>query len=492
LQMLPQYFNDTEGTNGPVYIGAAICMLFLLGCLIVRGPMKWALLILTVFSLLASFGRHFEWFTDLLVYNLPMYNKFRAVESILVIAEFTMPLLAVLGLREFFLADKPLEKYRWQTITAIAVPLGICLIAMIFPGIAGDAVTPYEKEALISYNQQGYINDYASLVDKIESLRYGLVSDDAFRSLIFIGLAAIALFAADKNWLKRNHAVAIIAVLVLADLYSVDHRYVDSRNFVHAGFQTADPLAADDIDRQILQDKDLSYRVADFDDFGGARRSYHHKMIGGYHAAKLRRYNDLIARNLISSPQVLDMLNTRYVILNGQVSRNDYALGNGWFVGDIEYVDGADNEFEQLQLIDPATKAVADARFKDILGKAEAVSENDSVVLSAYTPNRLTYDVNSANGGVAVFSEIYFPWGWKASIDGKPAELGRVNYVLRAMRVPAGKHKVEMVFDPDSLHVTGNIAYACVTLIYLLVAASLFMIVRPAISTDSKRRSDNK
>ncbi|MDE5929385.1 MAG: YfhO family protein, partial [Muribaculaceae bacterium] len=219
--------------------------------------------------------------------------------------------------------------------------------------------------------------------------------------------------------------------------------------------------------------------------FGGARRSYHHKMIGGYHAAKLRRYNDLITRNLITSPQILDMLNTRYVILNGQVSQNPYALGNGWFVEQLDYVDGADAEFAGLQTIDPASQAVADSRFRSVLGEAGSVAEGDTVALTAYTPNRLSYDVSSANGGVAVFSEIYFPWGWKATVDGKPVELGRVDYVLRALRIPAGKHKVEMVFDPESLHVTGNIAYASVTLIYLLLAAAAFR----CLTGDSRKKA---
>ncbi len=280
-----------------------------------------------------------------------------------------------------------------------------------------------------------------------------------------------------------------LAALVLIDLYSVDHRYVDSENFVKNSIQLSDPLAADALDMEILQDKDLSYRVADFDNFGSARRSYYHKMVGGYHAAKLGRYNDLITHNAITSPQILDMLNTRYVILNSQVSKNPHALGNGWFVGDIRYVDGAKAEFDTLQQLDPGSSAVADARFKSILGQASTTTEGDAVTLTGYTPNRLSYDVKSANGGVAVFSEVYFPWGWHATIDGEPADLGRVNYILRAMRIPAGDHKVEMVFDPESLHVTGGIAYASVTLIYLLLTGAIFMpVLRNKKSADIKNR----
>ena len=384
-------------------------------------------------------------------------------------------LLAVMGLKEFFSAEKPFERFRWQAIVSAAVPAAVCLLAVLAPGIAGDAITSYEKEALQSYNQQGYIADYASLIGKIESLRYGLVQSDAWRSLLFIFLGAAALYAVCKGWLKRTSAVCALAALVLIDLYSVDHRYVDSENFVKNAVQLSDPLAADALDMEILQDKDLSYRVADFDNFGAARRSYYHKMVGGYHAAKLGRYNDLITHNIITSPQILDMLNTRYVILNGQVSKNPHALGNGWFVGDIRYVDGAKAEFDALQQLDPGTSAVADARFKSILGEASATTEGDAVTLTGYTPNHLSYDVKSANGGVAVFSEVYFPWGWHADIDGREVPVARVNYVLRAVSLPAGSHTLTMRFEPQSLGVTGAVAYGCVTLIYLLGLAAIFI-----------------
>lgn len=474
LDYLPQYFNDTEGTNGPVYVGAVVFALFLLGCFVVRGPMKWALLTLTLLSVVLAWGRHFEWLTDLMIYHLPMYNKFRAVESILVIAEFTMPLLGILGLAQLLSEPEPLKRYRWQLCVSAGVPVLLCLVALCVPSMFGPAITGDESQAIAAYSAQGYLADVRSLRAAIESLRYGMVSGDAMRSLLFIVVAGLALWGMLKMNMPRTGIALTFGVLVLLDMLSVDKRYLSHDNFVTPGIETADPLAMDEVDKVILQDKDLSYRVADFDNFGGARRSYYHKMIGGYHAAKLGRYNDLISRGMITRPQVLDMLNTRYFIQNGTGSMNPFACGNAWFVDTLDYVKGADAEFAALgKLNSPRTRAVADEAFRKALGQAAPAS--GSVKLTDYTPNQLTYDVSSRNGGVVVFSEVYFPWGWNATIDGKPAPLGRVNYILRAMRVPAGSHKVVMTFDPKSLHTTGNIAYASVTVIYLLVLAAILL-----------------
>lgn len=491
LDYFPQYFNDTEGTNGPVYVGALICVLFLLGCFIVKGPLKWAMVVMTLVSVLLAWGRHFEWLTDLMIYHFPMYNRFRAVESILVIAEFTMPLMAVLGLQQWLSDTSDSEagafrRYRWQFLVAVGVPVALCLLAIVAPGLFGADLTSGEKEMLLSANSQGYISDYASLTEGIRQLRRGLVTADAWRSLGFIAFGAVILWLAGMGRVKGGVGAAGIIALIVADLYNVDHRYVDSDNFIKVAVDTTDPLAADAIDKAILADKDLSYRVADVAAPGDPRRSFYHKMIAGYHAAKLRRYNDLLTHGMLYTPAVLDMLNTRYII--GAVAdpstgertltyeRNPYALGNAWFVSKLDYVDGANAEFQALTSLDPSVEAVADNRFRETLGSAQTAS--GTITLTGYTPNRLDYRTDSPTGGVAVFSEVYFPWGWHATIDGKPAELGRVNYILRALRIPAGQHTVAMVFDPQSLHTTGSVAYACVTLIYLLLGAGLFMAVR--------------
>ena len=226
-------------------------------------------------------------------------------------------------------------------------------------------------------------------------------------------------------------------------------------------------------DKQILQDTDPNYRVADFDRFGEATPSYFHKMIGGYHAAKLGRYNDLINANLITTEPVLNMLNARYIVAGGQVYPNDLALGNAWFIDKITYVDNANKELHALSSLSPEYEAVADISMQEILGNATPGDSTDTIVETSYAPNRLTYKSTTSTDRVAVFSEVYFPWGWEATIDGKPAEIGRVNYVLRAMVIPAGTHEIEMTFNPQSVHTTVSVATIAIIIIYLLAIAAI-------------------
>jgi hypothetical protein len=343
-----------------------------------------------------------------------------------------------------------------------------------------------------------------------------MVSSDAFRSLIYLLLGAAVIILAMRGTLKKTLGAAIVGVLVLVDLYTVDKRYISTDSFVEDSVAAVDPLAADDIDKAILQDKDY-YRVVDLTAFGDARRSFYHHMVGGYHAAKLNRYNDLIDRRMhaaiavgdyvpevrqdsliASAPadqqkvmkqlkadyNVFDMLNTRYIITKSGLVKNDYALGAAWFVSDIQYVDDANAEMNALASLNPATQAVADKSFAKVLGEAKPLADDDVVKLNKYTPNELTYSVDSKNGGLVVFSEVWFPWGWHATVDGNETQLGRVNYVLRAMQVPAGKHNVVLTFNPESIHVTGNIAYISIILIYLLLIG--------AIVYDSRRKNPLK
>ena len=531
LPMFYQYFNDSEGTNGPVYVGALICALFLLGCFVVRGPMKVALLVLTILSLLLALGRNFTLLTDFMVYHFPMYSKFRAVESILVIAEFTMPLLAVMALAKFLgngddkEADAKGEKAKdnkKSQLVALYISFGfcalLCLIGIFAPSVYGSAITSQDTQTVVqlieAYPDYGFQADkiYAVLTD----LRYGMLRDDCWRSLFILVFGFSLLWMAKNRNLNRAVVLAGVGALVLFDLYNVDKRYVSSECFATVR-QTANPLAADEIDKAILKDTDPSYRVMDIPGFGAAGRSYHHKMIGGYHAAKLNRYEDLIQRRmvyLLQLPQiakslgtenvrdvielatlpdsvlsqyppqiqelaneigadlrVLDMLNARYIITGDKdqpLIINPDALGNAWLVEQVNYVDNADAEMEALSTLEPSLEAVADKKFEQVLGQVESAPlPTDMIELTKYTPNQLTYKVDTSNGGVAVFSEVYFPWGWKATIDGTEAPLARVNYVLRALKVPAGEHEIVMTFDPASLHTTGAVAYASVTMIYL-------------------------
>ncbi len=532
-QILPyfsQYFNDSEGTNGPVYVGALIFALFILGCIIVRGPVKWALLAVTVISILLALGRNFETLTDLMIYNFPLYNKFRAVESILVIAEFTMPLLAVLGLHKLLTTPDALRVYRPALLWSFGLSAAVCLLAAVAPSLFGPAITSSDQAVVQNIQQQvaemarQYGMDRAQAdatvyqyslanpdnLSAIESLRYGLVKADGLRSLLFIALGFVVIWFASRRTLRPEVATLAIAGLVLIDLYGVDKRYISHSSFTAvSGGQTVQ-FVPDEIDRTILADTASNYRVLDIPGFDLPDRSYFHKMIGGYHAAKLNRYEDLITRRLrkvlalgyypelrddsvlaeypeqvrdaASNYRILDMLNTRYVITGDKdypVEYNDQALGNAWLVSDLRYVDGADAEMEALGNINPASEAVADSRFRPLLGdQVPSLVPGDTVFMTSYTPNRLTYHVDTRSGGVAVFSEVYFPWGWHATIDGQPAELARVNYLLRALKVPAGPHEVVMTFNPQSVGVTSSIAYACVSLIYMLCIAALFIVYR--------------
>jgi len=530
LPYLSQYFNDSESTNGPVYVGALIFALFILGCFIVRGPVKWALLTMTVLSVLLALGRNFETLTDLMIYYFPLYNKFRAVESILVIAEFTMPLLAVMALHQMLTTSDSLNLYRKPLYWTIGITTFICLLAMLIPSAFGDAITSNDHTMAQNIQQQvqsmaqqygmdrtqtdatmyQYSLSNPANIAAIENLRYGMVKSDALRSLIFIGLGFIALIFTCKRTIKPAAGILIIAALVLFDLYGVDKRYISHSSFAPAQATKSPAFTPDEIDSMILEDADPDYRVLDIPGFDLPDRSYFHKMLGGYHAAKLIRYEDIIQRKLrhvlalgyypelredsiaagypqavrdaAANYRILDMLNTRYVITGEKdypVIYNDHALGNAWFVDSIAYIGNADEEMAALGNIDPAHTAVAGNSFREVLGEScPSLTPGDTIYLTEYTPNRLTYHATTHNGGIGVFSEVYFPWGWNATIDGEPANIGRVNYILRAMAIPAGEHRIVMSFDPQSIHITMDIAYGCVTLIYLLCCGGIFISLR--------------
>ena len=471
LSQFPQYFGDQPMTNGPVYVGALICALFLLGCLIVKGPVKWALLIATVISILLSWGHNMMWLTDLMIDHFPMYNKFRTVASILVIAEIAMPILAVLGLRELFKEKDGWSRYRVPLLISFGLCAAICLITAIFPGIFGH-FSAQEHEQLVA---SGQIQQYPSVDAAIAAVRGALVSGDAWRSLIVILVGFGVIFAFLKGKLNEMVATLIVAGVVLVDMYTVNKRYMNSDTFTSSYDVPEQTFVQRPADAQILQDKDMNYRVMDVQHFGEAMPSYFHKTIGGYHAAKLSRYNDLINSQIANNNmQVLNMLNARYFIIDDQtVQRNPDALGNAWFVDSLTYVNNADQEMAFLDNFNPATSAVADAKFKQQLGEARATQPGDTIYETSYAPNHLTYKSHSAAGGLAVFSEVYFPWGWKVSVDGKPVEMGRVNYVLRALQLPAGDHEIDFKFDPDEVNKTQSMAKVAVIAIYLLLLLAL-------------------
>ena len=490
-----QYFGEPEGTNGPVYVGAVIFALFLLGCIIVKGPLKWTLVVLTLLSVGLALGRNLMWLTDLFIDYMPMYSKFRTVESILVIAEFTMPLLAILGLQKLLTTPGGIKTYSRALYISFGISGLLCFIGWLFPATYGPAITEGDMRIsdMIGYQLQqgGYPAEAVrmfsisnpAIASVVEQLRYGMLSSDSLRSLTFIALTFASLMLLKTGVMKRWMAIAAIGLLVTVDLYSVNHRYLNHDSFCTPQLSQANPFPMSEADRQILADTAMNYRVMDIPRFYQAAPSYYHKAVGGYHAAKLTRYQDLIDRHLShfttgrvteADIEVLNMLNAKYIIGHeGDVTLNPGALGNAWFIDRISYADGPDAEMDALRSLNPAEEAVADKRFADILGKSTAKVPGDTIYETTYAPDRLTYRAHTSQGDIAVFSEVYFPWGWNCLIDGKEAEIGRVNYLLRAVRIPAGDHTVTMEFRPASVSRSVTAARVAVIAIYILVLAAL-------------------
>ena len=498
-QQMGQYWGDQPGTSGPVYVGAFVLMLFVLGLFIVKGPMKWALLGATVLSILLSWGHNFKPFTDFFLDYVPMYSKFRTVASILVIAEFTIPLLAMLALKR--LVDEPDlmgKQMRWVYVS-FGLTGGIALLFALMPTVFfSDFISAAELEAL-----KGIPADYlAPLESNLRSIREGIFVADCWRSfwIIAIGMALLLLYRYRK--LKAEYMVGAMVLLCLIDMWQVNKRYLNDGMFVEKSVrEQAQPMT--ETDRLILRDKDLDYRVLNLasNTFNENETSYYHKSIGGYHAAKLRRYQDLIDNYIAPEMQqlmsalakaggdmtkvkgdsifpVLNMLNAKYFIVPLQNNKtvpiqNPYVLGNAWFVDKLNYVNNANQELEALGKLNLRHEAVADARFKTVLGEATPQDSTSVVKLTAYAPNQLTYEVKSATGGVMVFSEIYYP-EWTATVDGKPVEIGRADYVLRALKVDKGQHQVVLTFDPKSVKQTETVAYAAYVVLLLVVFFGLY------------------
>lgn len=492
---LTQYFGDQPMTSGPVYVGAFVLMLFILGCFIVKGPMKWALLGATIFSILLSWGKNFMGLTDFFIDYIPMYNKFRAVSSILVIAEFTIPLLAILTLKEILSKPELLKEKLKYIYISFGLTGGLALLFAIAPRLFFPTYIPANEMAAL---QNALPADQLSpIVANLEEMRVHLFTSDAWRSFFIVTIGTLLLLAYNAKKLKATWTVAAIALLCLGDMWSVNKRYLYDEQFVPKSEQAA-TFRKSQTDELILQDQSPDYRVLNFagNTFEENNTSYWHKSVGGYHAAKLRRYQEMIDHHIAKEMQaayqevataggqmdsvnaakfpVLNMLNTKYFIFpagqQGQTVpiENPYAFGNAWFVDKVQYVNNANEEIDAIGQVDLQQTAIVDSKFKEVLkGVNEGYKDSLSTIrLTGYEPNQLVYETSSPKDGVVVFSEIYYP-GWTATIDGKPADIARADYILRAMNVPAGKHTIEMRFDPQSLHVTEGIAYGAMALLLI-------------------------
>ena len=509
---LTQYFGTQPMTSGPVYVGAFVLFLFVLGCFIVKGPLKWALIGATFFSIVLSWGKNFMPLTDFFIDYVPLYNKFRAVSSILVIAEFTIPLLAIFALKRLLEEPEILKQEKKPLGISLLLTAGIALLLAIAPGSIGSGYVPAQEAQMLqnAVNQQMIpANELSDILANLGEMRAELVSSDALRSFIIIGIGCSLLWLYASGKLRSSLTIAGITILCLADMWGVNKRYLNDAQFVPHSIRT-DTFTKTNTDELILQDTSLDYRVLNFatSTFDDNNTSYWHKSVGGYHPAKLRRYQEMIEHHISPEMQaaykaiataggemdsvdankfrILNMLNTKYFIFPAGQQRqtvpilNPHAYGNAWFVNKVQYVNNANEEIDALDSIIPTETAVVDARFKDVLkGTTESYKDSlSSIRLTSYTPNRLTYETNNAQDGIAVFSEIYYPDGWHVTIDGQPAELARADYILRTMYVPAGQHTIEMRFDPTSLHVTEGIAYGALALLVIGIIVAVLIAKR--------------
>lgn len=478
VRSAPLYWGQLYSTQGTVYNGAIVVFLFVLSIFLLRGGVRWWLLMASVLFIMLSWGKNFMPLTQFFFDNFPGYNKFRAVSMMLVVASFCIPLGAFLGLNEFFSGRLKKDQLMDYLKKSFYITAGICLFFVLLPGMVCDFVGQADQQ----------LAQYDWLLTALRADRESLVRMDAMRSILFIFLAAAILWAWLKDKMKSGMVFAMLGLVILLDLWTVDKRFLNNDNFQTTSEvkKTFEPTAAD---LQIMQDKSY-YRVMNTSTstFNDAVTSYFHKSIGGYHGAKLKRYQELVENQISKGNMgVLNMLNAKYFIVQdrqtGQpmVQLNPDANGNAWFVNSWRIVPNADAEMSALDSLDTKNEAVIDQRFADVVAGLNQGRDSAAMVkLTSYAPNKLTYVSQSSAPGLVVFSEVHYPKGWDAYIDGKPATYARVNYVLRGMKIPAGNHEIEFRFEPEVFVKGEKIALAGSVLLFLLFGAAIAMEVKGA------------
>ena len=502
------YWGDQPGTSGPVYVGAIVVFLFVLGALTVKGPMKWALLVATVLSILLSWGKNFMGFTNFFLDHVPFYDKFRAVSMTLVIAEVTMPMLGFLGLAEIAKSPDSFKQNLKKFYIALGVTAGVCLVFYIAPKAFFSFLSQGEAQqfAQLGSGKDGAV--YQAFASNLEDVRVAIFRKDAIRSFLFIILAAVPLFLYGKGKLKGQIAFPILAVLVLADMFTIDKRYLNDDNFIDKQ-RTQKPYTASAADQAILNDNALDFRVADItkDMFNDASTCYFHKSIGGYSGAKLRRYQDVITQYLsgeltqlrnaqtaqdlmqkLSQQNVLNMLNTKYIIYNpnGQPFQNPFAQGNAWVAKDIHWVGTPNEEIDAIGVTDLRQTAIMHKEFEQQLGNYRLTdSILPNIELTEYQPNKLTYHFSGVSTGstsanfLVVFSEIWTSKGWTMKVDGEEQPLLRANYLLRAAKIPAGDHQIVMEYAPKAYKVGNTVAFVSSLIMVLGLIGALVFTFKP-------------
>ncbi len=482
VSQLPTYWGPQPMTSGPVYIGAIVVFLFIFGLFAVKGSEKWALLIVTILSIALAMGHNCLWLSDFFLNYFPGYNKFRTVSMTLYIAEVTMPLLAFMALKKVYDGSLDSKQFNIAFKWSLGIAGGISLMFLLL----GGAIFSFAGEIDNQLTSSGWP---AQLLEAFRDDRKALLKADALRSLIYIILAAGSLYAFFIKKLKPLYFVAILGLLIVVDMWTVDKRYMNNDNFVEK--QTVDnPITPTAADLQILKDKTLDYRVLNLtvSSFNDGSTSYFHKSIGGYHGAKMKRYQELIEEHLSKGNMaVLNMLNTRYFIQPSKsgpvVQFNPNALGNAWFIDTVQYVPNADAEIAALNGFNPSKKVIVDKRFKKCLERFSPSNDTTGTIqLVDYKPNRMVYKSVTKSQKVAVFSEIYYPKGWNVTIDGKPQDHFRANYVLRAMVIPAGAHEIVFTFKPKMFEIGEKIDLASSLLIILVFLGWIAIEVKKQIN----------
>lgn len=486
---MPMYWGSQPISGAPFYFGAVLCFLFVLGLFLVKGKDKWWLVAVFVVSLLLSLGKNFSMLTNLMLDYFPGYNKFRDVKNIIVIQQFSMALLGVLAIKEVYERKISSAEFLKGLKYAFGITGGLALIFAVLPGLAGS----FSGSTDAQYLKMGWPQQ---LIDALIADRKTALRADAFRTFVFVALAAAGLWAYWNNKIKAQYAIVLWVVLVLGDMWPVNKKYFNDGHF-SSKKEVAAPFQEAVVDKEIKKDKDLYYRVLNLNNpFADARTSYFHKSVGGYHGAKMKRYNELAMYgitpemselvagfkkpesidSLMKTLPVINMLNTKYYIYdpNSAPLPNPYALGNAWLVKNVKLVNSADEEVTSLNNFDPKETAIVNQRFEPVLGNYKSGSGEGEIKLTEYQPNCLKYEAVAGGGPqLAVFSEIYYPKGWKSFVDGKPTDHIQANYVLRAMVIPEGKHQIEFKFEPESYFIGNKVSLASSILLLLAIAGYL-------------------
>ena len=495
------YWGDQPMTSGPVYVGAIVVFLFVLGSLTVKGKLKWALLVATVLSILLSWGKNFMGFTNFFLDHFPGYDKFRAVSMTLVIAEVTMPLLGFLGLAEIAKSPESFKQNMKKFYIALGITAGICLLFYIAPKAFFNFLSQDEAKqfAQLSSGKDGAV--YQAFATQLEDVRVAIFRKDTLRSLFFIVLAAVPVFLYGKGKLKGQIAFPILAALVLVDMFAIDKRYLNDDNFISKQ-KTLQPFTASAADQAILSDQTLDYRVADItkDMFNDASTCYFHKSLGGYSGAKLRRYQDVITQYLggelnqlravksgeemiqtLSRLKLLNILNTKYIIFNpnSQPFQNPFAFGNAWMADDILWVETPNDEIDAIATTDLQHTAIINKEFAQQIGSFATDSIKGQIELTEYQPNKLVYSFQSDRDQLVVFSEIWTSKGWNMTIDGQDHPLLRADYLLRCALIPSGQHQIVMTYAPKAYTVGNRVQLASSLIMVLGLIGALVYTFKP-------------